>query len=170
MLGLIAADDTTQRASAFTLLFLAPIVQLVGVALAFGPGADPSHETQLATPVQGIRLVLYRSMTVLTISVVVIVALAMLSDVTRPVAAAWLLPALGLTTAAIAAMTFTTPRRAVGAVAIAWVVVAVVGRRADDRLGAFGAGAQLAFAVLTIVAITVAFRRRSRFDLLVLAA
>lgn len=167
IIGLVAADPDDPRASAFVLLFLAPIVPLLGVSLAFGPDADPAHEAHLATPTQGVRLVLLRATTVLAISFVVIGGLALLTDVTRPLAAAWMLPSIGLTAASTAVMTTTSPRRAVGLVGVAWVIVALIGRgAADDRLGAFGPAAQLAFFAVAVVGVVVTYVRREQLDVL----
>ena len=100
--GLIAVDEANPRSSLFVLLFLAPLTPVAGVALAYGRWADPGHELHVTTPMHGLRLLVIRSVTVLTVSITVIGGLALLGDLTRPYAAAWLLPALA-TTAATAA-------------------------------------------------------------------
>lgn len=170
VVGLGAADAADPRGSLFTLLFLAPLVPVLGVALAYGPSSDPAYEAQLATPMRGLRLLAVRASTVLAVAAVVITAGAVLSPITRPMAAAWLLPALALTTASLASMTRLSPRRATAAVAVAWVVVALAARAAtSDGLGAFGMIGQAVALALAVVFGVVAFTRRSALDRLVVA-
>ncbi len=165
LVGLGAATPEEPRQSLFTLLVLAPLVPVLGVAMAYGPTADPAYEVQLATPMRGLRLVTIRAATVLGVSIVVIVSLSLLVDVARPMAAAWLLPALAVTTGSLAAMTVLSPRLATTAVGGAWVIVAFVGRAAsDDWLGAFGPAGQIVAATAAAVFIAVSAARRTSFD------
>lgn len=162
-LGAVDPDDPVQ--SLFTLLVVAPLVPVLGVALAYGPSADPAYEIELATPMRGIRLVAIRSATVLVTAMVCITSAALLSDVARPMAAAWLLPSIALTTASLALMTVQPPRRATTIVGCTWVAVAFTARVAfDDSLAAFGPVGQavsLAISLAMAGAVTV---RREQFD------
>jgi hypothetical protein len=120
---------------------------------------------------RGLRLLAVRASTVLVVSVVVITGCALLSPVTRPMAAAWLLPALALTTASLAAMTWLAPRRATAAVAVAWVVIALVVRSASaDGLAAFGAIGQLLALCVAVGFAVVAIARRTSLDRLVVGS
>lgn len=164
LVGLSAArpDDPD---SLFALLLVAPAVPVLGVALAFGPSADPMYEAQLATPMRGIRLVAIRAVTVLTVSIVVIGALSALSPNTRPMAAAWLLPALALTSATLGTMTVFAPRRAASIVALTWfVVVTIVRSAATDGLAAFGLVGQLVSIVVAVAGFLTIVLRRSTLD------
>lgn len=170
LVGLGAADPAND-ASLFTLLALAPMVPVLGVALAYGSDADPSYEIQLATPMHGLRLVAIRAATVLVMSIVVIGSLSLLDAGARPVAALWLLPALAVTTASLAAMTVQPPRRAATIVALCWFVTVVIARAAaDDPLAAFGAAGQLTAVAVAVAAGATVIARRSRFDVLEVAA
>ncbi len=161
-LGAAQPDD---RDSLFALLVLAPVVPVLGVALAFGPQADPMYEAQLATPVRGVRLIAIRASTVLATSIVAIGALVVVDPDTRPLAAAWLLPALALTVASLAAMTVVTPRRAASLVATSWFVVVSVARGvAADGLVTFGPAGQLLASVVAVVGGVVITVRRTKFD------
>jgi hypothetical protein len=86
LVGLGGADPAS-RDSLFALLVLAPMLPVLGVALAYGSAADPSHEIQLATPTHGLRLVAIRSVTVLVVSIAIVAPLAALSEAARPMAA-----------------------------------------------------------------------------------
>ena len=57
----LGATNPGDRGSLFTLLALAPTLPVLGVALAYGPAADPMYEAQLATPMRGLRLVAIRA-------------------------------------------------------------------------------------------------------------
>lgn len=163
--GFSAMNPDEPRQSLFVLLVLAPLVPVLGVAMAYGPSADPAYEVQLATPMRGLRLIAVRAATVLGVSIAVIVLISLLSDVARPMAAAWLLPAFAVTTGSLAAMTFLTPRLATTAVGATWVVLASIGRAASsDWLGAFGPAGQATALVATIVFATVTMLRRASFD------
>lgn len=161
----LGAAQPGDRDSLLTLLILAPTVPVLGVALAFGPTADPMYEAQLATPMRGLRLVALRTATVLVAAIAIIGPLAALTPATRPMAAAWLLPALALTLASLAAMTVLTPRRAATTVAVAWfAVVTVAQTAAAGSLAAFGAVGQLVALLVGAVAAVVIVGRRGSFD------
>ncbi len=164
LVGLGAAKEG-DRDSLFTMLVLAPAIPVLGVALAYGPAVDPMYEAQLATPMRGVRLVVIRAVTVLVVSVAIVGGLTALSPATRPMAAAWLLPALGLTSAALALMTVFPPRRAAAVAAASWFVAAFVVRAAsDDGVAVFGAIGQVAMLAVAVVGIAVLAARHDRFD------
>lgn len=170
VVGLGATDPDQPTQSVFTLLVLAPLLPVLGVALAYGPGSDPMYEVQLATPMSGLRLVAVRAATVLVVSIVVIVGVSLVSEVARPMAAVWLLPALMLTVASLAAMTYVPPRRATTLVAVVWVGLVVGARLAtEDELAAFAPAGQLACLALAVGLGAVAVTRRERFDRLQVA-
>jgi hypothetical protein len=62
-----AANDTAGNSPGRLAIFLtiAPLIPLLGVALAFGPGVDPTYETVVAAPLSGFRLLLVRTLAVL---------------------------------------------------------------------------------------------------------
>ncbi|WP_405555703.1 zf-HC2 domain-containing protein [Streptomyces sp. NBC_01171] len=85
------------------LLAIAPVVPVAGVALSYGPHADPLHEVAASTPGGGFRLALTRTAAVLAVSLPVLtLAGALLPASGAPAAAAWLLPGLALTLATLA--------------------------------------------------------------------
>lgn len=161
------ADGTA--GSTFLFLVLAPLVPVMGVALAYGPGVDPAHEVTVAAPVSGARLVLVRTLAVLSLSIGAGGLGALLLRRREGIdAAAWLLPALGLSATCLALTTFVRPRTAGWTVGGAWIAVAVLasgGGAADVVL--FRPGGQIAMAVLAIVGAVVTVVRRRRFDVVV---
>lgn len=165
LIGLGSVNPDEPRQSLFVLLVLAPLVPVLGVAMAYGPSADPAYEVQLATPKRGLRLLAIRAATVLGVSMVVIVTLSLLNATARPMAFAWLLPGFAVTTGSLAAMTVLSPRLATSVVGGVWLVVALVGRGAsDDWLGAFGPIGQAAALAATLVFVGITVARRTSFD------
>lgn len=167
----LGVADPADEGSLFALLVLAPLLPVLGVAMAYGSAADPSHEIQLATPTHGLRLLATRAATVLAVSIVPVGTLAMLNGAARPFAAAWLLPALAVTSSSLAAMTVRPPRQATAAVAVAWFVAVLVARSAAaDPLAAFRTVGQLVALAVALVAAAVTVARRERFELLEVTA
>lgn len=161
----VGAAQPGDRASLFTLLVLAPVLPVLGVALAYGPSADPLYEAQLATPMRGVRLVAIRAVTVLVVAIVAVGIPALLSPAARTGAFAWLLPALALTSASLALMTWFPPRRSAGIVAGIWFTVVVVAEAvASAPLPTFGFAGQLCALVVALVAGTLTYMRRGSFD------
>lgn len=158
-------DGTNTRENLFLLLLLAPLVPVLGVSFAYGVEADPAHEISVATPMRGLRLILTRSVVVLLISSGLLSIIALLAPGASVTAFAWLLPALGLTVATVALMSFVAPRAAAMAVAVVWVVgVLIVQGAASDELAAFTAAGQGVMVALTGVSLTAIWFRRDRFD------
>lgn len=161
----IGSAQPADRGSLFALLILAPALPVLGVALAYGPSADPMYEAQLATPMRGIRLVAIRSVTVLVVAAIAVGVPALLAPASRPAAFLWLLPALALTSSSLALMTWLPPRRAATVVAVAWFgTVTAVQAAMSGALPAFGIAGQVVSLGVALVGGAVAFGRRSAFD------
>lgn len=171
LISLGAATGSRPREDLFTLLLVAPLVPVLGVALAYGTEADPAHEMAMATPMRGLRLVLTRAAAVLAFSTFWLLIAAVLAPGRQAMAFAWLLPALGLTSATIALMTFLTPRRAAMVAAGVWVVgVSIAQGAATDPLAPFGPAGQLVMVLIGLASLAIAVARRQRFDVLELRA
>jgi hypothetical protein len=162
--GLIAAGV---RGDVGVMLFLlaAPLLPVAGVAVAYGPHVDPAHEIGVAAPVDGLRLVLLR-----TVAVVVVTAvLAALAALGLPgldwTAAAWLLPALALTIAALALATTIGPVPAATVVGTVWAVAVLAAwRSSGDPLTAFGSAGQLLCLLAMVAGVLTVYARRETFD------
>lgn len=122
------------------LLLLAPVLPVVGVALSYGPGADPMHEIGASTPSGGLRLLLIRTAAVLAASLPLLTAAdALLPRGSGPHAPAtpgpvvWLLPGLALTLATLALGSFTGCRAAARIVAAGWTLVVLLPAAATSR-------------------------------------
>ncbi|MFD8466285.1 zf-HC2 domain-containing protein, partial [Streptomyces cyaneofuscatus] len=99
------------------LLVTAPVLPLAGVALSYGLHADPLYEIATSTPSGGLRLLLTRAAAVLAVSVPALTLAGAVLPVAAggPGAAAWLLPGLALTLAALALGSFVGGPRGGGA-------------------------------------------------------
>lgn len=144
-------------------LALAPLLPVAGVAAAFSPRTDPVHEVAAASPYSCFRLLVIRSAAVLTATVLLAAAAAVLLPGAPWLAVAWLLPALALTAGTLALSTWLEPLYSALALATVWIGVTapalVPGR---DPLLAVRPGAQLVcFIVLLAALATVAVRRNA---------
>ncbi|MFJ8843779.1 zf-HC2 domain-containing protein [Streptomyces cyaneofuscatus] len=120
------------------LLVTAPVLPLAGVALSYGLHADPLYEIATSTPSGGLRLLLTRAAAVLAVSVPALTLAGAVLPVAAggPGAAAWLLPGLALTLAALALGSFVGGRRGAAAVAAAWLAFVVAPAAAGGPAGA----------------------------------
>ncbi|WP_159943791.1 MULTISPECIES: zf-HC2 domain-containing protein [unclassified Nocardiopsis] len=94
--ALLAAHHLPRGSLMFA--FTAPVVPLVGVALAYGRGVDPAHALTSVTPLSGQRLLFLRTSAVLVPALTLCTAAALLLPSARTPWSAvfWLLPALTL--------------------------------------------------------------------------
>lgn len=161
--GVFAAHESDRGLLLF--LGVAPLLPLAGVAAAYGPGIDPTHEVGLAAPMQSFRLLLVRSAAVMTTTSVLAAAAALALPGFGWSVAAWLLPALGLTMASLALATVIAPLTAAGVVAFLWIATVVASATAgSDPLLAFRAGGQALFLVVSLAGAVVIARRRDAFE------
>jgi len=150
-----------------TLWFLcvAPLLPLAGIAVAYGPGIDPTYEIGLAAPLRSFRLLLLRAATVLGTSTLLAAAASPMLPGFGWGAAAWLLPALGLTVCSLALATMVEPLRAAGVTAGAWVVAVVVTvAPASPSSVLFSPAGQVVFAAVALLATVVVLVRHGRFE------
>jgi hypothetical protein len=105
------------------LLVVAPLLPVLGVALSYGT-FDPVHEVVASTPSGGLRLMLWRTLAVLAVSMPALLVAGFAIGLTAPVA--WLLPALALTALTLALGSFVELSKASLGVGAGWLL-AVIG-------------------------------------------
>lgn len=115
-------------------LAVAPLVPLASIAAAFGPRVDPTFELTQASPMPAVRVVLVRALSVLALTVPLLVAFSL--PFGQPRAFGWLLPALALVTATLAAGTFVPLTTAAAGLAGLWVVGVAIAVSTAPRLTA----------------------------------
>ncbi|MFF0485135.1 zf-HC2 domain-containing protein [Streptomyces sp. NPDC004435] len=157
------------------LLAAAPVLPLAGVALSYGPRADPLHELAASTPAGGLRLLLTRTVAVLAVCVPLLTAAGALLPPAGglPGAAAWLLPCLALTIGTLALGSFVGCRAAAATLGGGWLL-AVAGPLLGPAAGASsvplpyaaGPAAQAGWAAAALAGAALLALRRRSFDLL----
>jgi hypothetical protein len=149
-------------------LALAPVVPVVGVAMAYGRQSDRSYEVGIAAPLSGLRLLLLRTVTVLVAAGAVSVITVLGAPTRGWLRLAWLLPGLATTTCTLALATRLGVRRAANLVSAAWLLlVIVIAQATDDATAPFrlvGQVAALAVAAGATVAVLLGRRRLDRWS------
>lgn len=161
VLTLLATHASESSAALF--LLLAPVLPVVGVALTFGPAADPSHEMAAAAPYSPTRLLAVRTAVVVTSTFLPAGVAAVLLPTQPWTAIAWLLPALALTVGTLALSTRMAPHVAASGLAIGWFSTVAYGAARHDPHLAAAPGVQLAS--LALMALSAAVLLVHRHDL-----
>ncbi|MFE9248198.1 zf-HC2 domain-containing protein [Streptomyces sp. NPDC007088] len=159
------------------LLAVAPVLPLAGVALAYGPYADPLYELALATPRGGLKLLLLRTTALSAVCLPLLTAVgAFLPGVPgAPGPAAWLLPSLALTLTTLAAGSYVGCRAAAAGCAAGWAVAVALptGRpgpstaiQLAERLSLLldGPAAQTGWALGAVLCAALLALRRTAYD------
>lgn len=164
-LTLLLAVGVGLAASPLLLLATAPLLPLVGVAVSFGPRLDPTHEMAVVAPMHTFRLLMVRTVAVLSTTTL----LSGLASLALPkyglAALGWLLPALALTSTGVALTARLGPVLAPALVGAGWtVLVALSGLPASGTPLPFTAEGQGAAAAVAAVATVLVVAARDRFD------
>ncbi|MET8132167.1 MULTISPECIES: zf-HC2 domain-containing protein [unclassified Streptomyces] len=164
----VAAANAVQSGATPTLfLALAPLLPLAGVAVSYGPALDPTYEMAVVSPLHGFRLLMIRTVAVLTVGLGVngLATLAIPSYGLR--ALAWLLPALALTATGLALTSRLGPVLAPSLVGGGWVALLAVARattESDATLAPFTAAGQGVSGAVAVLAAGLLYLARDRFD------
>jgi len=147
-------------------LIVAPLLPLAGVAAAYGPLVDPAYEISLAAPLGSFRLLVLRALAVVTVTTLIAAAAALALPGLDWTVAAWLLPSLGLTLAALGLATSVGPVASGALVAGTWVFIVLGAWQASgDPLSAFGDAGQLACLGAALAGLAAVLARRDSFDI-----
>jgi hypothetical protein len=146
-------------------LLVAPLTVLAGVAAAFLPVLDPTHQLAAAAPFSGLGLLLVRSLSALVAALVPVVALAFVVPGPAWLPAALLLPCFALCFLALAAVTVIGPMPAALLAGAMWVLsVAVLGVW-HSVTAVVQWQAQASWGAALVAALIVLAVRRDRFEL-----
>lgn len=168
--ALVFALAAAQSGPRGLLIFLAvaPVLPVAGVAAAYGRETDPTYDVALAAPYSSFRLLLLRTAAVLVSTLALVGVAALLLPAAPGLAAAWLLPALALSSSTLALSSRMPAAAAAGAVVALWLgTVFTTVRVTGSSYAAFGAVGQTVClaAVLVSIAIITGLHRRAAFDL-----
>lgn len=157
----VAAAWTGGRTGLAAYLLVAPLVPVLGVVAAFS--TDPAlAELTTATPYSKVRLALLRTAAVTVTTVPLVAAVGGALPGVGWLAFAWLGPALGLTVAALVALTWLSPTVTGSGLATCWALAVGAGYSRRDLDVLVGPDAQVGYLVLTVLAAAVlAARLRS---------
>ncbi|MGX1545301.1 anti-sigma factor family protein [Streptomyces adustus] len=146
-------------------LALAPLLPLAGVALSYGPVLDPTYEMGVVSPLHGFRLLLIRTVAVLTVGLGLngLATLALPDYGLR--ALAWLLPALALTATGLALTPRLGPVVAPVLVGGAWIgLLLAADASGDGTLAPFTAAGQGVAGAVAALGAGLLYLARDRFD------
>lgn len=147
---------------------LAPVLPVAGVALVFGPRADPAHEIIAATPHSPAHLLAVRTAFVVATTMLPAAALTPFLPGGGWVALAWLVPALALTSATLALATRVAPHVAAIGLGVLWVSVVLPGvaHGRDPLLAAHPGVQSLSVAALAAAAAVLITHRNELSEIL----
>jgi hypothetical protein len=149
----------------FTFLALAAVLPVAGVATAYGPGFDPTHEIGLASPMRSFRLLMIRSTAVLGTSTLLAALAALALPGLDWRAAAWTIPSVALVLGTLALATRLSALWSAGIVSFSWLAIAVlIAFHRSDPFVIFRADAQIVFVVVIVVSAFVVAGRRGSFE------
>jgi hypothetical protein len=156
----VAAVAWSSHWAVVLFLVVAPLAPVFGVAFAYGPEVDPTHELAITTPHSPLRLLLVRTLAVTASCLPLAAAAGLLLPGPRWLAVAWLLPAALGVVLILAASTWVPTTRAATVVAIAWTTLVAVSVARVDPLTLVQGKALVAYAAALAGALLV-FQRRA---------
>ena len=145
-------------------LVVAPLAPVAGVAASFGGDADPCHELATAAPYPATRMLMLRTAGVLATSLPVTLLAGLALPGPAWIGVAWLAPAaagVALTLLLSPLLGTTVPSAALAA---CWSVAVVSAAQLADPLEVVEPSMQLAFAVVTLVAVVALVLRQPSFE------
>lgn len=143
------------------LMVIAPLLPLLGVALSYGT-LDPVHELVASTASGGLRLVLWRTLAVLAVSMPAVLVAGFAIGLSAPVA--WLLPSLSLTVLTLALGSFIELSRAALSVGVGWLVAVVGPGLSESTPVLFEARAAPLWLAVVLLGGGAVFTRRAAFS------
>ncbi|MFY9913275.1 MAG: zf-HC2 domain-containing protein [Nocardioidaceae bacterium] len=161
LVGLAGLSPSDQDAA---FLALAPLVPVLAVVMAYD-ALDPLREVCLATPYSKLRLALLRATATLAVAIPATLAVGLLVPGMHDLAFVWLLPSLGLTTGALALLTWVAAPAAGAIVAVSWAGLVIVLKSGWNVLVLTSAPAQLACIGLAVLWVALLLMRTSTLRL-----
>ena len=168
-LTLVVATGAAHLARSMTvpipLLAIAPLLPLIGVAISFGPRADPSHELAVVAPLHTFRLLLLRCAAVLSATTALTGGASLAVPEYGPVALGWLAPSLALTLLSLALTPRFGPLAAAFAVGLGWLALLVATVRISTGESVlFTAPGQAGLTAGAVAAAMALWKVRAAFD------
>ncbi|HTW10008.1 MAG TPA: hypothetical protein VME46_21070 [Acidimicrobiales bacterium] len=146
-------------------ILVAPLTVLAGVAAAFLPALDPTHQLAAAAPFSGLGLLLVRTLSALVAALVPVVAAAFVIPGPAWLPVALLLPCFALCFLALAAVTVIGPMPAALLAGAMWVLPVALLSVWHSVTAVVQWPAQASWAAALLAALVVLAMRRDRFEL-----
>lgn len=152
------------------LLVVAPLLPVVGVATAYGPALDPTHEMVLAAPISTFRLTMLRTLAVIATTLPLLLIATVLGPGAGLAAFGWVLPAGALVSVTLALSTWMAPERAGVVAAVGWLLALLVLLKHESvgdflaRSLIFHSAGQSGAALLMMAGVAVVSTRSRSFD------
>jgi hypothetical protein len=160
-----AAHLTRSHTVPITLLAIAPLLPLVGVAISFGPRVDPSYELAVVAPLHTFRLLLLRLAAVLSTTTALTGVASLAVPEYGAVVLGWLAPSLALTLLSLALTPRFGPVTAAVTVGFGWLaLLAATVHLSTGESVLFTAPGQAALAAGAAAAAMALWRVRTAFD------
>jgi len=159
------AHFAENTATPIAFLAIAPLLPLLGVAISFGPGVDPTYEIALVSPMHTFRLLLLRCAAVLGTTTALSGAASLGVPGYGVVVLGWFLPALALTLVALALTPRLGPVPAAAVAGAGWVALLAATVQVQTGASAlFTSGGQVALAITAGAAAAAVAKLRTAFD------
>jgi hypothetical protein len=156
---LALGDGSSWSRHGSALALFAPVLPVAGVALSFGRLGDPAYEITAGTPFGGLRLVLWRTLSILLTTVPASVVVGAITG--RAAVVVWLLPCLALTALTLALGSLFRLEPVAAAVAVSWFVLAGA-PMLDDRVPVpFDRPLPVLWSALIVLSLAVLYARRA---------
>ncbi|MCP2324212.1 hypothetical protein HDA40_002719 [Hamadaea flava] len=134
LLMVFAARLSAGDSGPVLLLAAAPLIPLAGVALSYGPSVDPMYELGLVLPLHSLRLILFRSVTVLVASTALTSLMTFAFPAQGIALFGWLVPSLAVTLVLLSLSAHLNPMTAAWTTGAGWLAVVVVASSGGDSL------------------------------------
>lgn len=132
LLSVLAAHASPRDTAIF--VSLAPVLPVLGVAVAFGPRTDPTLDVAAASPYSLVRLLIVRTAFVVGATMLPAAGLALLLPASPWLTIGWLLPSLAMCAVVLASATRVEPTLSASALAAGWLVLTAWLRAAGSPL------------------------------------
>lgn len=155
-LGFATVAAVLSQGAIWPFLLVAPLMPVIGVALAYGDGDDPFEALAVPTPVGRPRLILLRTIGVVVTAIPPAIVLGLFLPGPTWIAVAWLGPALAMIPMLLALAGVIGARYASTLLSLAWIGIVILSmRRLPDTwpVAATQQGVYLALAVVSMVVI-----------------
>jgi len=156
------ASILADGAALWPFLLVAPLVPVLGVAVSYGPAEEPFEALTVTTPYGRARLIMIRTLAVLTLTLPAAALLGLTLPGPAWVAVAWLGPALAMIPLLLAVASLTGPRLAASLLSLGWTGLVLFAARDLPSTWPVEGTQQVAYLTLALLAAAFLWVRSQR--------